>query len=222
MSEGREFYDTKYLATQFEKEKKVFTKGTSLDEMQKFFSKEAMDEELLELAEGFEKYKKPSLHEAGFDSYVTMSVFFQFKKRLPGLQQFEGRINVNKSFFEMHLRKQNDSICKDVHSPLCQMMIFAVPVASYVEYVSLEELRKSKYKETKKIREWLKEEVPGGSFSLVEGLKEIFVYSKGREANEVLVRKMNEMQRKEVVANPMSFSAFVRSRSEHGNQPKSE
>lgn len=61
-----------------------------------------------------------------------------------------------------------------------QMMIFAIPIASYVEYVSLEELRKAKYTETKKIREWLKEAVPGYTFGLLEGLKEIFVYSKGR------------------------------------------
>ena len=101
-------------------------------------------------------------------------------------------------------------------------MIFAIPIASYVEYVSLEELRKSKYTETKKIREWLKEELPGYNFGLVEGLKEIFVYSKGREANEILMIKMNEMKRKEIVANPMSFISFIKSRSEYTNHTKSE
>ena len=53
--------------------------------MQKFFTKEAMDEEIIQLSEGFEKYKKPSLHEAGFDSYVTMCVFFHFKNVLQNL-----------------------------------------------------------------------------------------------------------------------------------------
>ena len=50
ISEGREFYDTKYLAAQFEKDKKIFSKGTSLEEMQKFFTKESMDEEIVQLA----------------------------------------------------------------------------------------------------------------------------------------------------------------------------
>ena len=82
--------------------------------MQKFFAKESMDEEIIQLAEGFEKYKKPSLHEAGFDSYVTMCIFFHFQNALQNMEEFEGKINVNKSFFEMNLRQLNDSICKDV------------------------------------------------------------------------------------------------------------
>ena len=47
---------------------------------------------------------------------------------------------------------------------------------------------------------------------MAEGLKEIFVYSKGKEANEQLVRKMNEMKDKKVVENVLSLTAFIKSR----------
>ena len=60
------------------------------------------------------------------------------------------------------------------------MTIIVVPVASYLTYVALEELRKSKYQQIKKIREWMKEELPGFNFTMVEGLKEIFIASKSK------------------------------------------
>ena len=46
----RFFYDTKYLASHVEKEKKIFEKGTSLEEMQKFFLKEGKESEIIKLA----------------------------------------------------------------------------------------------------------------------------------------------------------------------------
>ena len=46
------------------------------------------------------------------------------------------------------------------------MVIFVIPIASYFNFVALDQLRKLKYEKTKKIREWMKEEVPGFNFGL--------------------------------------------------------
>ena len=53
--------------------------------MQKFFMKEGKESEIIKLAEGFEKYKNPLLHEAGFDSYITIWVFLHLKNCLPSI-----------------------------------------------------------------------------------------------------------------------------------------
>ena len=48
----RRFFDTKYLATRLEEQSKVFSKGTSLEEIYNFYSQAAM-EEILTVAPGF-------------------------------------------------------------------------------------------------------------------------------------------------------------------------
>ena len=59
--------------------------------------------------------KNSILHEAGFDSYLTGWVFYQLmefcKDKDINFNRFEGRINLNRSYFEINQLSLSDIVC---------------------------------------------------------------------------------------------------------------
>ncbi len=115
---GNTFFDTKYIALKFQD---IFGSETRLEDLLKNIQKRYAGKLSTVALEGeFKRYslENPSLHEAGYDSYITAWVYLQMMKLRDDLDDCRNRININFSFFKVSLDRDEDEIDQYVLPPL--------------------------------------------------------------------------------------------------------
>lgn len=89
----------------------IFGPETKLEELCKYIRNQYPNRLTTITSEkGFENYTLDvkSMHEAGYDSFITVWVFMQMLKLKQDIEKYKNMININFSFFRMNISTDQD------------------------------------------------------------------------------------------------------------------